>query len=353
MRDQATKMRECPRCLFTEDIAKIGEEQCEYCDLHDQMGMTGDELQRIIYKIQLCSAKYNCLIGISGGQDSAELLYAAVRWWGLRPLVIHFDNHWNTEAAKDNMRELITTLGVDSITYTVNKEEYDQLCRAFVYFGLPDADIPNDIAMTKLMYDTAERYGIKYILNGHDFRTEGSTPRDWTYMDGAYIRDVYRTFARKELQNFPVFTFWDQIRAGIKGIKQVRPFHSLSVDRKVLAREMKGSIIWTDYGHKHAENIYTEFIGGHYLPKYFDIDKRRVYLSAQIRSGYMTKEQARIVLLEKFDKAGPLGINLVPVYRTLTRTRFARYNFKRWRLVVWVLWKLGVVPVTFYRKYAC
>jgi hypothetical protein len=81
---------------------------------------------------------------------------------------------------------------VDCINYKVNKQEYDRLNDAFLWAGVPDADIPNDIAMTKLMYDTAYKYGIKYILNGHDFRTEGSTPKPWTYMDAKYIRSVYK-----------------------------------------------------------------------------------------------------------------------------------------------------------------
>jgi tRNA(Ile)-lysidine synthase TilS/MesJ len=117
-------------------------------------------------------------MGISGGIDSSTLLYTAVKYWNLKPLVIHFDNHWNAPEALHNMSQLVKLLGVDSITYTVNKEEYDRLNDAFLWAGTPDADIPNDIAMTKLMYDTAFKYNIKYILNGHDFRTEGSTPKD-------------------------------------------------------------------------------------------------------------------------------------------------------------------------------
>jgi hypothetical protein len=72
------------------------------------------------------------------------------------------------------MSQLVKLLGVDSITYTVNKAEYDRLNDAFLVAGVPDADIPNDIAMTKLMYDTAFKYGIKYILNGHDFTGQRS-----------------------------------------------------------------------------------------------------------------------------------------------------------------------------------
>ena len=169
-------MKECPRCLFTEDIAKISDKQCEYCDLHDDLQAKAkpEDLNTELQKIRKAGnrKKYDCIMGISGGIDSSTLLFTAIKYWGLRPLVIHLDNHWNAPEAVHNMTQLVKLLGVDSITYTVNKEEYDRLNDAFLWAGVPDADIPNDIAMTKLMYDTAFKYNIKYILNGHDFRTE-------------------------------------------------------------------------------------------------------------------------------------------------------------------------------------
>jgi len=236
-------MKECPRCLFTEDFATIGEKQCSYCDLHDELErqVHGVRLYDVLRPIQKIKKKYNCLIGISGGLDSSTMLYAAVAIWDLRPLVIHFDNGWNNATAESNMKQLISELGVDAITYRVNKREYDDLNFAFLDAGVPDADIPNDIAMTKLMYDTAEKYGIKWILNGHDFRTEGSTPAKWTYMDAKYIQDVFKKSYGHKLQNYPLFTFWDQIRCAIKGIKQVRPFYYIP-DRHSLEQAMKQNI---------------------------------------------------------------------------------------------------------------
>jgi hypothetical protein len=55
------------------------------------------------------------------------------------------------------------------------------------------------------------KYNIKYILNGHDFRTEGSTPKGWTYMDAKYIESVYNKYTGLKLQNYPLFTFKDQL----------------------------------------------------------------------------------------------------------------------------------------------
>lgn len=348
-------MKECPRCLFTEDIAKIGETQCEYCDIHDSLEKQShpSELENQLSKIRKRKGKYNCIIGISGGKDSSALLYAAVRWWDLKPLVIHFDNHWNSDIAKRNMLNLIQRLNVDSITYTVNKMEYDMLNDAFLYAGVPDADIPNDIAMTKLMYDTADKYGIKYILNGHDFREEGSTPRGWTYMDAEYIRSVYRWYTGKELENYPLFTFKDQIMYSLKGIKNIRPFHYMPF-RTLLEKEMIDVCNWRSYGGKHAENIYTEFVGAYLLPNKFKIDKRIVYLSALVRSGKISKEDARAAFNHKesidLSKFKDIDFSLITT-EMRTHKDFKTYDFKKYRPFIWLMYKMKIVPYTFYKKY--
>lgn len=349
----------CNRCLFNSDIAIIGDKQCNYCDIHDQLEANSNpsELYSQIQKVKNTKGKYNCIMGISGGLDSSLLLYLAVKHWGLKPLVIHFDNNWNNETAKQNMGNLIKSLNVDAIYYRINKLEYDTLNEAFLAAGVPDADIPNDIAMTKLMYDTADKYRIKYILNGHDFRTEGSTPAKWTYMDAKYIQDVYFKYTGKQLENYPLFTFKDQLIYALKGIKNIRPLHYIR-ERQSLEVEMINYTGWKPYGAKHCENIYTEFVGAHLLPNKFGIDKRIVYLSAQIRSGKLTKEQA-LGYLEKgtwfdLDKLGELKLRLLKLSKSpiKERTQFNRYNFKRYKFLIWILAKLKVVPYTFYKKYA-
>lgn len=355
-------MKQCNRCLFDSSFATIGEKQCNYCDIHDELSTMYDssDFKSVLDGIKKKgrNKKYNCLIGISGGLDSSTLLYGAVKIWDLKPLVIHFDNGWNAPEAESNMKQLVSYLNVDSITYKVNKAEYDHLNMAFLYFGLMDADIPNDIAMTKLMYDAADKYGIKYILNGHDFRTEGSTPKGWTYMDAKYISSVYEKYSGKKLENYPLFTFNDQLIYGIKGIKQVRPFYYIT-NRDVIEIEMKNSIKWNDYGAKHCENVYTEFVGSYLLPKEFEIDKRIVYISALVRSGKLKKEYAEALFEIKgsFDssKLGEKEKLILDAVKhrlgVFQRSYFDRYNFKRYKFLIWLLMKLKIVPYTFYKKY--
>ena len=346
-------MKECTRCLFTEDIATIMEDgQCEYCKLHDKLEVQSQDFTPVLWKIKQAGKgkQYDCVIGISGGVDSSTLLYAAVTKWKLKPLVIHFDNGYNKIEAEENMKRLCGIVNVDYVRYIAINSSYEQLNIMLRDYILPDADIPNDIAMTKLIYEAARMYKIKYILNGHDFRTEGSSPKKWSLIDSKYLRAVGESwFSSDSFSSFPFFTIKDQLYYAFLGIKQVRPFHYKNSNRNELELEMRNNIGFVDYGGKHAENLYTEWVGKYYLPTYHNIDKRITYLSAQVRSGIITKDKAKEILAQPINYTGNdqwfIGRN------RKDRSDFPRYNFKKYRAFWWVLMKLKAVPYTMYAKY--
>jgi tRNA(Ile)-lysidine synthase TilS/MesJ len=357
-------MKECNTCLFDESFAHIHEDgECEYCKLQASLKANSGDFDPVLMEIKKTQKgkQYDCLIGISGGADSSILLYMAVKLWNLKPLVLHFDNRWNTAEAENNMKVLVDHLGVNMITFKPDKAEYDSLNDAFLAAGTPDADIPNDIAMMKLSYQIADFYNIKYLLLGHDFKREGNTPVKWTRMDSKYIQDVYYQYTGKKLKNYPLISIWDQIYYGLKGIKQIRPFHYQFISddetRNAIMQQLL-NIGWKPYAAKHCENVYTEFVGSYLLPNKFGIDKRIVYLSAQVREGMIDKEYARAMMdiKSEFDlnKLGESKERILKLIKSPIRDRnkFNHYNFKAWKPVIWLLATLKVLPWSFYVKYA-
>ena len=118
-------MRECPKCLFTNEIPGVTiRDQCTFCDIQDSLHKRYDnqetELFNIIKKIKKKqkNKRYDCLVTISGGFDSSYMLHLVKEVWGLRPLAFHFDNGWNTEEAENNMR--VMTKDVDFVRYKIN-----------------------------------------------------------------------------------------------------------------------------------------------------------------------------------------------------------------------------------------
>jgi len=365
-------MLKCNRCLIDKSIpgADIKDGMCSYCRMHDrfekQYTIDNIKLQKLIKKIKKTGKRrsYDCLIGISGGCDSSYLLYLAVKKFNLHPLVVHFDNRLNTKCAENNMRNLVDFLNVDFIRYQLPKKTYNELNRAFFESSVSDADIPNDMAMLAIFKKVARQFGIKFIFNGHSFRTEGSNPLSWTYMDAKYIQSVYRSFWNKPLVGFPLLTVLEQLKAGFLGIKEIRLLNYIDYRKDDAKKVLRENVDWEDYGGHHLENKYTAFISSYFLPKKFGIDKRIIEYSALVRSGQLTREKAEKML--KKEPNLPNNIlkeikqkysNFDNIMKSKSKKSFQDFEtyhklFKRYKFLIWIGSKLQLLPKTFYIKYA-
>lgn len=353
---------ECPRCLFTSDIADIPTDggQCNYCDLQDsQRNQAREPWEDVLHKIRKKGhgRKYDCLVGISGGEDSSVLLYLAVKVWKLRVLVLHINNRTNRPQATNNIQILRDNLNVNFIEYFPAKDEYDELTDSLLKAGVPDCDISNDVIMAKLTFKFAKDNDIKVTLNGHSYREEGSSPKAWSFLDTTYLLDIYKRFTGKDLYYYDVLTLWDQIHAGLTGMLRVSPYHYADHGRSDVITKLK-YMGWQDYGGKHNENIYTAFIGNYVLPNKFHIDKRRTYLSAAIREGNMTKKFAKEILetpagfnLNDLGEKRKHLVHLVDSSPIRPRTDYKMTNYKKIKPLLWMLVKMNVFPLSAYKKY--
>lgn len=236
--------------------------------------------------------RYDCVIGVSGGTDSCYLLHIA-KEYGLRPLAVNLDNGWNSDIAVKNIKKITNALNVDLETYVVDYEEVKSLIVSYMKAGLPWIDIPTDLAIKAVLYKIASREGIKYILRGNDFRSEGTQPTKWTYGDGRQLSYIHRKFGNVRLKTFPNYTISSLIYFGfIKGIKSVYPYYYLDYNKTEAQSFLSEKYNWEYYGGHHHENIFTKFVISYWLFEKFGIDKRKITLSAQILSGEIKREYA-------------------------------------------------------------
>lgn len=226
----------CTRCICDTTIQGItfdAEGVCNYCHEYDERDRNyplNDEgqskLQIIIKNIKERGKgkEYDCIIGASGGTDSTYCLYLA-KEWGLRPLAVHFDNGWNSEISVSNIKNATSKLDIDLFTWVADWEEFKDLQTAFLKASVPEADMPTDIAYLSVLYNCAIKEGLRYIITGSNFRTEGNQPPAWGYGDGKYIQSVYRMFGKqKKLQKIPNHTITDLIYYHfIKKIQLIKP----------------------------------------------------------------------------------------------------------------------------------
>jgi len=368
----------CTRCIFDDRIPEIvfdDDGVCNYCHMHDEMNKeypTGPEGEKILMqlaeKIRRSGKrkKYDCAVGVSGGCDSSFLLYKA-KELGLRPLAVHFDNTWNNKIAVRNIHNVLKALEVDLYTYVVDNEEFNDLCRAFLKASVPEVDAATDIALQVTIFRAAAEHGIKYLFNGHSFRTEGIGPAGWFYFDGKYIESVHKEFGTRSIDSFPhwhlsTWMKWLLIDRFIR----VRPLYNIDYDKNKTREFLENEFGWQWYGGHHMENKWTIFCDNYYMPTKFDIDLRYVEYSAFIRMDQMTRAEA----LKEISQPPPVDEGLIPEIKERLKLsdgefdeimnaplkragnyKTYRSTFKRMRPFFWLMYKASLVPKSFYVKY--
>ncbi|MDO9000955.1 MAG: asparagine synthase (glutamine-hydrolyzing) [Bacteroidota bacterium] len=242
--------------------------------------------------------KYDCIIGVSGGTDSSYLLHLA-KTYGLNPLAIYLDNGWASETAVSNIEKMTRALSIDLETYVIDYNEVIDVLRAYIKAGLPWVDAPTDLAIKAILYKKAAKYGLKHVLIGHDFRTEGFQPTEWTYSDSKQLKFLTKQFSNRTLTTYPTLSFFEFVWLSyFKKIKLLRPFFYLDYNKTEAKKLLKEKYDWKDYGGHHYENIFTKFIITYWLFEKFGIDKRKITNSALILNG----ELARVDALAEINK---------------------------------------------------
>lgn len=300
--------RACTRCILdNQDYSEMrfdADGVCEICHVYDDLyrrtvhhGASGAaKLEKMLQEIKTGGKgkEYDCLIGVSGGVDSTYLAYLC-KQWGLRPLVLHVDNGWNAELAVSNIENIVRKLGFELYTHVVNWNEMRDLQLAFLRASVVDIDVPTDNTYIASTYKIARKFGIRYILTGHNTVTEGWLPPNFNHYkyDLINIKAIHKKFGSIPVRTIPLisrFGLWYNRK--IKEIKTYEPLNLINYNKDEVKETIRRELGWRDYGNKHFENIFTRFYQGYILPEKFHIDKRKAHLSTLICSGQITREEA-------------------------------------------------------------
>lgn len=285
-------------------------------------GKREQELEKIVRQIKAKGAgrQYDCIIGISGGVDSTYVAYL-VKELGLRPLAVHLDNGWNSELAVKNIETTLKKLDIDLYTEVLDWPVFSDLQLSFLKASTPDAEIPTDHIIWSTLYKIADRFGIKYILSGMNFRTEGMLPPSWArgYFDWKYIKGVQKKFGTKKINQLPHLNLIDLATFTlVKKIRNIGILNYVDFKKDAALKILSEKLDYRPYQGKHHESIYTRFFQSYILPKKFGIDKRKAHLSCMIMgSREITREQALELLREPIAPAAQIESDLVYVMKKL------------------------------------
>lgn len=135
-------MKYCTRCLYPENhplrLTFDNEGVCSGCRVHEEKDVLdwkerGERLKNIFDAYRAKDGRsYDCIIPVSGARDSHFIVQTVKNVYGLHPLLVTYNKHYNTYRGIRNLAYLRTLLGCDIMTLTVAPERVKKITRATI-----------------------------------------------------------------------------------------------------------------------------------------------------------------------------------------------------------------------------
>ncbi len=246
-------------------------------------------------KLKKKNKEYDCIIGLSGGVDSCFTLHKAIEI-GLKPLVVHLDNGWNSELAQNNIENLVRSLNLDLHTHVIDWNEYKKMMKSFFEANVIDIELLMDNAMLAVNYQQASKHKLNYILGGTNTSSEGMAMppnMNWFKYDKKNILNIIDKFGKNKINTYPIIGSLNLVYyILVKRIRWVSFLDYFNYNKFEAINTLKEKYNFKPYPYKHYESIFTRFYQGYLLPKKFGVDKRKLHLSTLIISKQISRDKA-------------------------------------------------------------
>ncbi len=325
-------MQSCKRCLLPASYRTTTFDRdgvCKYCRSYDLLAerLTDyDALGKLLRdRIEKTRGRYpyDCLVGLSGGKDSAYVAYTAVKIFGLKTLACTFDNGWLTDCARNNIDQVVSSLGIDHFYYAIDPDLHREFYRnIFQGLGVPCPGC--SFAIGLLAFRAAVERDIPIILHG---RSRSQMFRDLA--PGG--TDVFLPFIKQNLKPYEP----DAVaRTFFSAMERIQAFmgHAIKDDRvrarflaefapdlekcrqKTILPEMVGLFLYQDYDEARMMDTLATEIGwtkpdntdilthndccihdavDWFFPRVFNYDLLAFELAVLIREGQISREEAQ------------------------------------------------------------
>jgi N-acetyl sugar amidotransferase len=135
-------MKYCLKCFYPENhplnIIFNEDGVCSGCTIHEEK----DQLDWSVRELKLRSIldnyrnklgnNYDCIIPVSGARDSYFIVHKIKKEFGMNPLLVTYNKHYNTAIGVRNLANLRIQFDCDIMTLTVNPETVKKITRATI-----------------------------------------------------------------------------------------------------------------------------------------------------------------------------------------------------------------------------
>ncbi|CAN2044494.1 putative N-acetyl sugar amidotransferase [Candidatus Magnetomoraceae bacterium gMMP-1] len=318
----------CSQCILPSNYPHIDFDMdniCTHCREYDSKWKRHDfeksekKLKKILENARSKRKKYDCLVPISGGLDSSYTLYLIKEVYKLRSLAINYNNGFQTELARNNIKKLIKSLNVELITISPDKKLLKKLYRIFLLSGA-ELCTPCELGGTGAIYKTAYKENIPLIIFGTSVRTEGISPKEVHYFDVRYFKDVVKgKLSLSEIDDIFLFPGLSRMfyLNFIKRIKIIQLPYYLPWEENKIKDILSTKFDWEKGNKPHADCFFFP-VRDYIRWKNWKFGARTQRLSALIRDGQISRLEALMIVNKEEGKLSDDELNTYLDYMGLS-----------------------------------
>jgi len=175
-------MRRCTKCILPETFPGIEFDEnsvCKYCLNYEPVKVYGEEaFEKVLDKYRKKGGKYDCIVPISGGRDSAFVLHQMVKKYRMRVLALTVDSGFITPEGIRNIERITEILNVNHVMLRDEKKieiaKINVKRRFHAWLRKPSINtiVPvlnsGDKTMNLQMYKYAKENRIPLVLGGNN-----------------------------------------------------------------------------------------------------------------------------------------------------------------------------------------
>lgn len=192
IRENTPHLKRCSKCVLPSSIPYIKFNKqgvCNYCLNHKKIKCRGDiVLQETVSKYRRSDGRPDCLVGFSGGRDSAYALHYIKRVLKMNPIAFTFDWGMVADIARRNQARLVGKLGIEHIVISADIQRQRKFIRQNInawlkrpHLGMVVLFMAGDKPAEYYVRKVAKNYGIDLVVlaRGNEFE---NTDFKWGFL---------------------------------------------------------------------------------------------------------------------------------------------------------------------------